>query len=120
MTGQADYSKLDFGFTMEVTWETDVKWLYDLFAKAYKLVSYPIFTVSYAVALNRYDYLATVSPEPYDSHLWTMKLSMDIHKNVRGGLSSRLALEQYRDRNTSEVTREIFSYEVGFNFTLVF
>ncbi len=120
MPEKLTFRELDFGWTMNLTWETDVKWLYNLFSKAYKLVAPPIFTASYDLALNRYDYTSTLSPEPYDSHLFTLKLSMDIHKNIQGSLHSRLAVEQYRHRDTDKLTGEVFSYELGFNFSLIF
>jgi hypothetical protein len=120
MPERLTFLELDFGWTMNLTWETDVKWLYNLFSKAYKLVAPPIFTASYDLALNRYDYTSTLSPEPYDSHLFTLKLSMDIHRYIQGSLHSRLAIEQYRHRDTNRLTGEVFSYELGFNFSLVF
>ncbi len=114
------YRQSDIGYSFKLAYETDVKWLYDLFSKLYRLVAYPIFFFEYAMELNRSSYELTTEPEPYDQHLFTIKLDMDLHKNVRGGFHSRLSLEQFRNRESWNVSKEIFSYEVGLNFSLLF
>lgn len=101
-------------------YETDVAWIFNLFSGFYRLVSHPVATFEYKMALNRYDYSITTAPEAYDMHLFSGKLTMDVHKNVQGGISSRLVLEQYRNRDSGSVNREIFSYEVSAQFTLIF
>ncbi len=114
------YRQDDIGYNFKLAYETEVKWLFDLFSKLYKLVAYPIFFFEYAMEINRASYELTTEPEPYDQHLFTVKLDMDLHKNVRGGFHSRLSLEQFRNRESWNVSREIFSYEVGLNFSLLF
>ena len=114
------YRELDYTYTFSTIFETDVVWLYNFFMKFYQLVSYPIFSIEYSMAINRYNYLAAVSPEPYDLHLVKLKLTLDLHRNVQGGLFSRFALEQFRNRETGGISREIFSFELGLNFTLIF
>jgi len=63
-----------------------------------------------------------------DIHMIKSKLTLDLHKNIQGGLNARFLLEQYRNRKNlnyynvkaSDLKREVFSYEVGANFTLLF
>ncbi|HDP79334.1 MAG TPA: hypothetical protein ENN21_00670 [Spirochaetes bacterium] len=120
MAVQPPFREIDRGYRFSVLYETDVQWIYRLFNAYYRLVAFPIFSLEYSLLLNRYDYSHTVSPEPYDQHLVTGKLNLDLHKNVQGGLIARWALEKFRNRDTEGVSREIMSYEVGLNFTLVF
>ena len=114
------FREVDRGYNFSILYETDVLWIYNLFSLVYELIAYPIFTLEYSLLLNRYDYSMTVSPEPYDQHLITGKLTLDLHKNVQGGLLARWALEKFRNRDTEGVYREIISYEIGLNFTLLF
>ncbi len=120
MAAQTPFSEIDRGYRFSTLYETDVQWIYRFFSSYYKLVAFPIFSIEYSLLLNRYDYTQTVSPEPYDQHLLTGKLTLDLHKNVQGGLTARWALERFRNRETEGVSREIMSYEVGLNFTLIF
>ncbi len=114
------FSEEDRGYSFSALYETDVQWIYNLFSALYKLVALPIFNLEYSLLLNRYDYTHTVSPEPFDQHLVSGKLTLDLHKNVQGGLVARWALERFRNRDTDGINREIISYEVGLNFTLLF
>ncbi|PKL41155.1 MAG: hypothetical protein CVV44_00520 [Spirochaetae bacterium HGW-Spirochaetae-1] len=114
------FSEVDTGYTFSVVYETDVKWIYDAFSKVYALVAFPIFTIEYSMKLNRYDYSLTAIPEPYDMHLLQGKLTMDLHRNVQGGMTGKMALENYRSRETGEVIRSIISYEVAAQMTLLF
>lgn len=114
------FKEVDTGYNFSIMYETDVKWLYNFFSSYYKLIAFPIFTIEYSLLFNRYDYTKTVSPEPYDQHLVTCKIVMDLHKNVQGGLLVKWALEKFRNRTTNDVYREIMSYEIGINFTLIF
>ncbi|MCP4135623.1 MAG: hypothetical protein GY754_31940 [bacterium] len=120
MAEQAAFKENDFGYTLSVLYVTDVEWLYNYFATFYKLAARPIFSVEYSMALNRYDYSNTVSPEPYDLYLVKNKLTLDLHKNIQGGLANRFALEQFRNRETSGISKEVFSYEITLNFSLIF
>jgi hypothetical protein len=110
----------DTGYNFSVLYETDVKWLYKYFSDFYELAGTPVFSAEYSMNINRYDYLASISPEPYDLYMLIMKLTLDLHKNIQGGISSRLALEQFRDRIDNGIKSEVFSIETGFHFSLIF
>ncbi len=114
------FKKTDTGYSFNIFFQTDVQWIFKIFSRFYRLAAFPIYTLEYTMKLNRYDYALTVSPEPYDLHLIASKLTLDLHKNVQGGFSSRFAVEQYRNRYTGNVRKEIFSVEVGAHFTLLF
>ena len=49
----------------------------------------------------------------------TSRLTLDLHRNIQGGVIGRWALEKFRNRETNGVYREIISYELGLNFTLL-
>ncbi len=110
----------DVGYIFSILLETDVMWIYKFFSLFYTLSAFPVYTLEYSMKMNRYDYTFTVQPEPYDLHLITSKLSLNLHKNIQGGISTRFALEQYRNRYTGNIKREVFSFEIGANFTLMF
>lgn len=110
----------DKSYKFSVFFETDVNWLYNAFASIYELKARPIFNIEYSLLWNRYDYTLTVSPEPYDQHLCTTKLVLDLHQNIQGGILGRWAFEKFRNRDTNGVYREIISYELGLNFTMLF
>lgn len=123
------YRDSDAGYALSLLFETDVKWVYKFFSLFYRLTAFPIYTLEYTMKINRYDYLLTTSPEPYDLHLVSSKLTLDLHKNIQGGLNAKVAVEQYRNRkrrwlnmqiNKEEYQREIVSFELGANFTLLF
>ncbi|MFC1669935.1 hypothetical protein ACFL20_06030 [Spirochaetota bacterium] len=120
MTESASFKETDIGYSFSIIYETDVRWIYGLFMDFYKLAALPIFSIEYILKLNRYDYNVTVSPEPYDLHLINGKLTLDLHRNIQGGIFSKFAFETFRNRETNKVSREIFSYQVGFNFSLIF
>lgn len=115
-----DMEEVERGYTFSILFETDVLWLKAFFSGLYELVASPIFSVEYSLLLNRYNYTVSASPDPYDQHLVTGKLTLDLHRNVQGGLIGRWALEKYRNSDTDNVYREIISYELGMNFTLLF
>ncbi|MBN2039944.1 MAG: hypothetical protein JW864_07890 [Spirochaetes bacterium] len=114
------FRETDKGFEFSVLFETDVMWIHRFFSYIYKLTAAPIYSIEYSLILNRYDYSTTASPEPYDQHLITSKLTLDLHKNIQGGLTARWALEKFRNRDTDSINREIISYEIGVNFSLLF
>ncbi|MBN1534030.1 MAG: hypothetical protein JXA20_15275 [Spirochaetes bacterium] len=114
------YREDDNTYSFTALFETDIAWLYNLLSPYYELVAFPIFTIEYTMAMNRYNYLATTSPEPYDLHLFKTKLAMDLHRNLKGSFNLRMALEQYRNRYTGGISREIFSFDVGMSFSLIF
>ncbi len=121
------YRDKDTGYSLTAMYETDVKWIFKFFSLFYRLAAYPIFNLEYSMKLNRYDYLLTTSPQPFDMHLISSKLTLDLHKNIQGGFNARLALEQYRNRkrlylnfDLKNLQKEILSFEVGAHFTLLF
>ncbi len=120
MQKSSPFKDVDRGYNFAVLYETDVQWIYSLFSSYYKLIAFPIFSLEYSILLNRYNYTSTASPEPYDQHLVSGKLTLDLHKNVQGSLIARWALERWRNRETNGVNREIMSYEIGVNFSLIF
>jgi hypothetical protein len=120
MQTKESFKENDKGYKYSILYETDVLWLHRWFSYFYELTAYPIFSIEYSLSLNRYDYSRTTSPEPYDQHLVTGKLTLDLHKNIQGGLTGRAALEKFRARETNNVNREIRSYEIALNFTLLF
>ncbi len=120
MQTNESFKETDRGYKYSIFYETDVLWLHRLFSFFYELTASPIFNIEYSLILNRYDYSKTTSPEPYDQHLITGKLILDLHKNVQGGITGRAALERFRSRESNHVIREIQSYEVAFNFSLLF
>ena len=79
-----------------------------------------IFSFEYKMELNRYDYFKTVSPEPYDLYMITSSLNLDLHKNVQGGISGKMALEKFRNRENNGVSREVKSYEVSASIAFIF
>ncbi len=120
MPEKASFKEQDFGYKFSVLYETDVAWMYNLFSNIYKLTAFPIFSIEYSMLLNRYDYSKTVTPEPYDQFLIRNKLMLDLHKYIQGGIFTTWVLERFRNRETSAISKEIISYEVGFNFSLIF
>ncbi len=120
MSEYVNFHEQDEGYNLSFAYETDVKWVYNIFAKFYRLTAFPIYKLEYSMKLNRYDYNKTVSPDPYDLHLIDSSLTLDLHKYIQGSFYSRFAIEQYRSRHNNSVNREIFSYELGLNFSLVF
>ncbi|MCX7678258.1 MAG: hypothetical protein N2316_03475, partial [Spirochaetes bacterium] len=116
----APFKEDDRSYRISVFFETDVDWLYDVFAAVYELKAKPIASIEYSLFWNRYEYTVTVSPEPYDQHLCTGKLTLDLHQYIQGGIFGRWAFEKFRNRDTNGVYREIFSYELGLNFTMLF
>lgn len=114
------FREVDRGYVFSALYETDVHWMYDLFSSFYKLVAFPIFSLEYSMILNRYNYTYSTSPEPYDRHMFASKLTLDLHKNVQGGVSGRCAYEKYHRRSTAKINREIISYDFGLNFSLIF
>ncbi len=122
------FNDTDTGYAFSVLFETDVMWIYKFFSLFYRLTAMPIFNIEYSLKINRYDYLLTTSPQPLDVHLIKSKLTLDLHKNIQGGLFVSFVVEQYRNRKNlnyyemkaNDLQKEIFSYELGANFTLLF
>lgn len=114
------FHEKDYGHTYIVQYETDVGWMYNYFAGFYDLVASPVFTSEFMVSLDRYDYYEALSPEPYDLYMISTGLNLDLHENIQGGFSARMALERFRDREDNSIVQEIFSYELGFRFTILF
>ena len=120
MEGSGSFSETDKGYKFSAFYETDVKWIYDYFSLFYKLNGLPVFSAEYTMEIDRYDYTKTVSPEPYDLYMLKSDLTLDLHKNVRGGMTGRMALEKFRNRENNGVSREVFSYEISGTISLIF
>ncbi len=118
--GNNSFMEQETGIVFSMQYETSVQWIYDFFSKFYNLSGLPVFNLTYRLEIDRYDYVNSVSPEPYDLHYIESSLTLDLHRNIRGGLSARGALEKYRNRDTEAVTREVMSYEISGNISLVF
>ena len=120
MEGNNDFSEQDFGHKFSTRYETDVSWLYYFFSDFYKLTGIPIFSLEYKMELNRYDYFKTVSPEPYDLQMIISELTLDLHKNIQGALTGKVALENYRDRDTDGLSKQVISYELSAGISFIF
>ncbi|NCC45073.1 MAG: hypothetical protein EOM18_16175 [Clostridia bacterium] len=120
MPEESSFSEKDYGYRFTSIYETDVAWIYDYFSTFYKLTALPVFSFEYNMAFNRYDYFNSVSPEPYDLFMIKSSLTMDLHKNIRGGLGGALSLERFRNRDDQGISREVFSYEISGNITILF
>ena len=120
MTVQSPYTNIDKGYTFSTIYETDVPFIYDYFSTWYTLTALPIFRLEYLMTLNRYNYTYYTSPEPYDLYSISSSLTINVHKNVQGSCITRGILERYRNRETNDINREIISYELGFQFSLLF
>ncbi len=120
MLVQSPYTNVDKGYTFSTIYETDVPFMYDFFSSWYTLTALPIFRLEYLMTLNRYNYTYYTSPEPYDLYSISSSLTLNVHKNVQGQCIARGILERYRNRETNDVNREIVSYELGFQFRLLF
>jgi hypothetical protein len=70
--------------------------------------------------INRYDYFKTVSPEPYDLFMVSSDLNLDLHKNVQGSLSGKMALEKFRNRENNGISRQVLSYEINAGISFIF
>jgi len=120
MTEKSSFDEKDYGYRFSTIYETDVKWIYDYFSMLYKLTALPVFTFEYITAFNRYDYFNSVSPEPYDLYMIKSSLTIDLHKNIRGGLGGALSLERFRNRDDQGISRDVLSYEISGNITILF
>ncbi len=120
MMVQSPFTNIDKGYTFSTIYETDVPFIYDFFSTWYTLTALPIFRLEYLITLNRYNYTYYTSPEPYDLYSVSSSLTINVHKNVQGSCIARGILERYRNRETNDVNREIISYELGFQFSLLF
>jgi hypothetical protein len=120
MEGNNKFIEKDYGHKFISTFETDVVWLYNLFSYLYQLTNHPLFSIEYRMDINRYDYYRIVSPEPYDLFMLTSKLTLDLHKNIQGGISGSLAIENFRSRVDNNINREVFSYEIVGNISFIF
>ncbi|MEW6526838.1 MAG: hypothetical protein AB1444_09250 [Spirochaetota bacterium] len=120
MMVQSPFTNIDKGYTFSTIYETDVPFIYDFFSTWYTLTALPIFRLEYLMTLNRYNYTYYTSPEPYDLYSISSSLTINVHKNVQGSCIARGILERYRNRETNDVNREIISYELGFQFSLLF
>lgn len=118
--GNSAFREEDFGHTFSVVYKTDVGWLYYFFSSYYQLTGIPVFSIEYKQQMNRYDYFQTVSPEPYDLYMLTSDLILDLHKNVQGALTGKMAIENYRNRDTDGISKQVMSYEVSASLSFIF
>jgi len=72
------------------------------------------------MVFNRYNYVNSVFPKPYDLFMLSSKLTLDLHKNIQGGINGIIALEQYHNRDNNTIDARIFSYEVAASLSLLF
>jgi hypothetical protein len=110
----------DKAYTFYAEYQSDIPRLYKWLSSFYRLYDYPMYTLSYEMLLNRYDYEYETSPEPYDMHLFTAALDLDVHKNIQGGLESELAFERFRNSETGNVYQEVVSFGLLFSLTILF
>jgi len=120
MEGNNNFREKDFGHKFSTIYETDVGWIYYFFSNFYKLTGIPVFTVEYKMEINRYDYFKTVSPEPYDLYMVTTDLKMDLHKNVQGGISGKMAVENFRNRENNGISKQVISYGIIASISFIF
>jgi hypothetical protein len=112
--------EINRGYTFTAIYQRDVELLREFFSQLYPISTNPVFILEYDMMINRYDYSTTVSPEPYDQHLVTSQLSLDLHKNIKGGIIGRWALERWYNRDTHGLYREISSFEISGQLSIVF
>jgi len=120
MEGNRDFKEEDFGYKLNISYEREIQWLYDYFASVYTLSGVPLFFIEYIMQINRYNYTATISPEPYDLYQIKTGLTLNIHKNVKGTLTGNMALENYRNRSDESIRSQVASYDLSWKFTLLF
>ncbi|HOP62333.1 MAG TPA: hypothetical protein PK906_03105 [Spirochaetota bacterium] len=120
MTGNESFKEEDFGYKLNMAYETDVQWIYDYFSLVYKLTGIPVFSLEYIMQIDRYNYTDTVSPEPYDLYQLKSGLTLNLHENVKGMFAGGAALENYRNRSDETINSQVLSYEVSWKFTLIF
>ncbi len=120
MEGNNAFTEKDYGYKLNLLFETDVQWIYDYFSLAYKLTGIPVFSIEYIMQLNRYNYTETVSPEPYDLYQLKSGLTLNLHKNIKGIFSGAIALENYRNRSDESINSQVLSYELAWSFSLIF
>jgi len=108
------------GYMLSLLYEREIDSIYDLLSQFYSLSRKPVFSIGYDLVINRYDYKDTVSPDPYDRHLFTMKLAMDLHQNIKGSIFGHAALERWYSRETHGLYRVVSSYDLGGQVSLSF
>jgi len=111
-------SEKNKGYSLSIKYETDLPVLHSFFSSFYTFPAIPKILIEYDFIKNQYDYKTTVSPEPYDRCLFTSQLVLDVHENIKGGLSGRISFEKWYNRDTRTLYREVFSYELGGQITL--
>lgn len=120
LTSTLPYSNTDKGYTFSSAFETDITMLYNLLSRWYILASYPIFRIEYLMNLNRYNYTYFTSPEPYDLYNITSSFTLNVHKNIQGSIVAKCFLEKYHNRINNDVNREIISYSIDFQLSILF
>lgn len=115
-----DFKEDDRSYSFYAEYQTDIPFIYNFFGRFYRLIDYPMFLISYELLLNRYDYENSVSPEPYDMHLVTNSINIDVHKNLQGNIDLEWAFERFRSRDTGDIYSEVLTIELNFGLTLIF
>lgn len=115
-----DYSEKERGYDFSVLYETDVPFIFNAFSKLYRLTAPPVFWIRYSMLFNRYNYTEGIEPQPYDLYQVDADLTLDLHANIQGGVSSMVALERFYNRENGRVSKEILSIQGIFHFSLLF
>jgi hypothetical protein len=114
------YSENSRGYSLTTRYETQTEFIHSLIKAIYPLSTAPQFIAEYEYLKNSYNYINSVSPEPYDRHLLSGSLKFDFHKNVKAVLTGKTAIERWYDRETHNLYKEVFSYEFSGEFILQF
>ncbi len=120
MAEQADLKEKDYGYKFKILYDTEIRWLFDYLSGYYKLTGIPVFSIEYRTEINRYDYINSVSPEPYDLYYFKTGLMMNLHKHVKGELDAAFMLERYYSRDDGALSSEVFSLEISGKVSLIF
>ena len=110
----------DRGYTFSIKYGEEVEWMRKCIAAFYPTSNPVFFWLEYEFQKNEYDYRETLSPEPYDSHTFSASVDMNVHENVKGGLTGKYILEKWYNRETKGLYRKIASYEFAAEIGVVF
>lgn len=116
----ARYSENSRGYSFTTHYETQTEFIHNLVKAIYPLSTAPQFIAEYEFLKNTYSYTNSVSPEPYDRHLFSASLKFDFHKNVKAVFTGKSSLERWYDRDTHNLSKEVVSYEFSGQIVLQF
>jgi len=120
MADEADLKEADYSYKFRIAYDTEMKWLFDFISGHYKLTGIPVFSLECKTEINRYDYINSVSPEPYDLYYLKSGLVMNIHKYVKGEVAGAVMLERFYSRDDEALTSEVFSFEISGKLSIIF